>query len=871
MMKKNILSMLISTTVASSLIANPIAAQAEVFYNVSRAMNHTKQADDTIQQVMNIHDRQRSHDLITLWIAPYGECDAQGDGSEGKPFCDISQASQKLDELYNQGKARGDVDIRFKTGNNRVYKPQVGKRFGSFTFSPTAGHVVRFIPDWYQNVKDLENITMDKMVNFKGNPRGVAQNRDSNVGIRIEPRVNRGGTYQISGLHFDTFINPLSFINTHVTTDNIVDANDPESVYKHLRYSKNAAFNHMLISHNYFDKIGSTYTDQGGNYISSSLRIWGVTNSVIKNNTFINGNAIPKEVGPSHVIYTYMSADNVYDNNTFKDNVYSGPKIRVSNDEIFMNNVFDHPKSGYPLILTGYQDIRFGKGGEQDNKLYAECKGLGPYYENLGNTFKQQNKVNFTNNKEQAYCTDSKRITDPMFVEGVQTGDFEYSIRWGEADTLGDEVKSYHVYVGNIDSKGYPVEKARLLKTVDATTRELTMTKDMLDKAGMKPGEDFYYYIVAEGNSGWTSGRTQHRMTINLDENYKGREHYHVARSEPFDRLDNGKKPEKTTFSYDLVSSQLDPTYGEKNVKTGEKVVQKLSLDKIPVYTTFKIDGKEFPGKVSVNAKTGELTVDTQGVEDGEYTINVEVQYGDWSKDTAPFILSIGDKQKDNPEENPEDNINDNPVEEQPEEEKDQDNQEDRDHINITEEVIEDENPVNKEENEKGEEENITDISTSDSFDKNKENSSNKEKSVVKDTTNKNITTDIDNQSEDKKKNQTDNDAIANTRIENRNDAYHKDSKEQKEDHQYENVDGILHNREDIQGIAQKENPNRKENNQTIPLQERDNRNYQPIIRNDYQNHQQSFIMKSYAGPSVHTGGEIEQQTLLEKIIGIFN
>lgn len=643
MMKKNMLSLIAATTVACSLL-NPITAQAEVFYDVSRATEHAQQADDTVKQVMQIHDRERSSDLVTLWIAPYGECDEQGDGSEGKPFCDISQASDALDTMYAQGKARGDVDIRFKTGDNRVYTPQIGKRFGSFTFSPTAGHVVRFIPDWYQNVKDLDTINDSKMVKYHGNKKGEAQGIDSERGISIAPKINRGGTYQVSGFSFDTFINPLKLTVSQTTKDSLVDGDDPRAAYKNIRHSKNSAINNVLISHNSFTNIGSTYTNQGKNYISASLRMWGLTNSLIKDNTFTHGSAIREETSRSHVIYNYMTADNVYEGNTFKDNEYSGIRVRLSNDEIMRNNTFDNPKSPDESIGTWYQGGMYGEGGSHDNNSYAECRGNGPYYKDLKNTFKQSNSVQIRILGDQKYCKDENRITAPLFAEGVQTGDFEYSIRWGESDTNGDGVKSYHVYVGDIDQDGKPIDKPKLVKTVNAKTRELTMTKSMLEKAGMKPGEDFYYYIVAEGNSGWTSARTQLRTVINLDAKYKGREHYNVARVESFDRLMGGKKPEKSTFSYDLVSSQLDPSYGEKNVKPGEKVVQKISLDKLPVYTTFAVNKEEFPGKISVNAKTGELTVDTQGVEDGEYTINVEVTYGDWSKDVAPFTLRIGNE-----------------------------------------------------------------------------------------------------------------------------------------------------------------------------------------------------------------------------------
>ena len=627
-------------------------------YNVQREEDHKQRADDTIQQVMNIHDRQRSHDLITLWIAPYGECDEQGDGSEGKPFCDISQASQKLDELYNQGKARGDVDIRFKTGENRVYKPQVGKRFGSFTFSPTAGHVVRFIPDWYQNVKDLDKMDDNKMVKYQGNKKGVSKSLDSEIGVSIAPKINRGGTYQVSGFSFDTFINPLKLTVPQTTKDPLVDGNDPQAAYKSIRHSKNAAINNALISHNSFKNIGSTYTEQGKNYISASLRMWGLTNSLIKNNIFTRGSAVREETSRSHVIYNYMTADNVYEGNTFKENEYSGIRVRLSNDEIMRNNTFDNPKSPDESIGTWYQGGMYGEGGSHDNKSYAECRGNGPYYKDLGNTFKQSNSIQIRSLGDQKYCKDEKRITAPMFAEGVQTGDFEYSLRWGEADTNGDGVKSYHVYVGNIDKNGNPVEEPIHFKTVDATTRELTMTKDMLEKAGMNPGQDFYYYVVAEGNSGWTSARTQHRMTINLDEKYKGREHYNVARSESFDRLQDGKKPEKTTFSYDLVAEKLDPTYGEQHIKPGEKISAKISLDKIPVYTKFNVKDDTFPGKISINQDTGELTVDTTGVDDGNYNIEVEIQYGDWSIDTAVLDLTVSEQQshedldnKDNSEE----------------------------------------------------------------------------------------------------------------------------------------------------------------------------------------------------------------------------
>lgn len=374
---------------------------------------------------------------------------------------------------------------------------------------------------------------------------------------------------------------------------------------------------------------------------------------LFSNNTITNSSALEEHQGGSHITYDYINSDGIYVNNIIDEFNYSGFQLRMSSDSIIMNNTFknsnkkpsNHPRySILPYekpIGTFYQGISL-----EDRPNFAECKNDGPYYENLNNTFDMAPpKVYIDNTKQQKYCENTNRITAPMFVEGVQTGDFEYSLRWGEADTNGDGVKSYHVYVGGLDSKGYPVEEPILLKTVDDTTRELTMTKDMLEKAGMKPNQDFYYYVVAEGNSGWTSGRTQHRMTINLDEKYKGREHYNVARSESFDRLHDGKKPEKTTFSYDLVAEKLDPTYGEQHIKPGEKISTKISLDKIPVYTTFSVKDDTFPGKISINQDTGEITVDTTGVDDGNYKIEVEVQYGDWSIDTAVLDLTVSEQQ----------------------------------------------------------------------------------------------------------------------------------------------------------------------------------------------------------------------------------
>lgn len=631
---------------ATSLLT-PAITHAQT-YNVQRAEDHKQRAEESIQQTMLIHDRERSKDLVTLWIAPYGECeDTTADGSENNPFCDISQASKALDSMYAQGKARGDIDIRFKTGKNRIYQPQVGKSYGTFTFSPTAGHVVRFIPDWYENIKDLENITDDKYIKFQGHDRSTTK-YESEVAFNIVPSLNRGGTFQVSGFSFDTFVDALRISSIIRETDG------NEDIKKNIKYGINASIDRPLISHNKFNKIGTTYTkakaEEKGTYvIAFSSKVENATNMLFSNNIITNSSALEEHQGGSHVTYDYINSDGIYVDNIIDEFDYSGFQLRMSSDSIIMNNTFknsnktpsNHPRYSIlpyeKAIGTFYQGISL-----EDRPNFAECKNDGPYYKDLNNTFDMAPpKIYIDDTKQQQYCENPNRITAPMFVEGVQTGDFEYSLRWGEADTNGDSVKSYHVYVGSIDSKGYPVEEPILLKTVDATTRELTMTKEMLEKAGMKPNQDFYYYVVAEGNSGWTSGRTQHRMTINLDEKYKGREHYNVARSESFDRIIDGKKPEKSTFSYDLVSSQLDPSYGEKNVKPGEKVVQKISLDKIPVYTTFTVNKEEFPGKVSVNNKTGELTVDTQGIEEGEYTINVTAQYGDWSKDVIPFVLKI--------------------------------------------------------------------------------------------------------------------------------------------------------------------------------------------------------------------------------------
>ena len=649
-MKKNILSILITASVSISLLS-PIVADAQT-YSVERAQDHKQRAEESMKQTMLIHDRERSQDLVTLWIAPYGECeDTTADGSENNPFCDISQASKALDSMYAQGKARGDIDIRFKTGNNRIYKPKIGESYGTFTFSPTAGHVVRFIPDWYENIKDLENIPDDKYIKFQGHDRNTTK-YESEVAFNIVPSLNRGGTFQISGFSFETFVDALRISSVIRETDG------NEDIKKNIKYGINASIDRSLISHNKFNRIGTTYTkakaEEKGTYvIAFSSKVENATNMLFSNNIITNSSALEEHQGGSHVTYDYINSDGIYVDNIIDEFDYSGFQLRMSSDSIIMNNTFknsnktpsNHPRYSIlpyeKAIGTFYQGISL-----EDRPNFAECKNDGPYYKYLNNTFDMAPpKIYIDDTKQQQYCENSNRITAPMFVEGVQTGDFEYSIRWGESDTNGDGVKAYHVYVGNIDSKGYPVEEATLLKTVNDKTRELTMTKDMLEKSGMKPGQDFYYYLIAEGNSGWTSGRTQHRMTINLDEKYKGREYYRVARSESFDRLIGGKKPEKSTFSYDLVSDKLNPSYGEKNVNTGAKVSQKISLDKLPVYTTFSIlDSEEFPGKVSVNAKTGELTVDTQGVKDGEYTINVEVQYGDWSKDVAPLVLRINNE-----------------------------------------------------------------------------------------------------------------------------------------------------------------------------------------------------------------------------------
>ena len=110
---------------------------------------------------------------------------------------------------------------------------------------------------------------------------------------------------------------------------------------------------------------------------------------------------------------------------------------------------------------------------------------------------------------------------------------------------------------------------------------------------------------------------------------------------ESWDRITGGKKPEKSTFNYDLVSHKVSPSYKSVKVKPGDKATQSVSLSKVPAYTTFSLKDSTFPKKVSIDPHTGKITADTAKVKPGKYTIDVNVQYGDWSHDTATFNLEV--------------------------------------------------------------------------------------------------------------------------------------------------------------------------------------------------------------------------------------
>lgn len=648
-MKKNTI---LACTALSLILPCVPAHAANDIYNISPASTPQQIKDSTSSQVMTIHDRERSSDLTTIWIAPRKDCNDKADGSKDNPVCDVSQASSILNNLYQQGKARGDVDIRFKTGKGVVYQPENGKRFGDFTFAPTAGHVVRFIPDWYNNIDDLKKINADNRINVKGYPASQSKNNDSGVGLSISPKSNKGGTYQISGFHFDNLVNPLKVITPQVTKDKISNSSDPEAIYKNIRHSQNAPIGNMLISNNVFDHVGDAYTAGGSNYISGAMRVWGATNMLIKDNTFINGKATSQNTSTSHVIYNYMTSGTVYEGNTFKNNNYSLIRARLSNDDVITGNNFSTSKSLFgkdkEVIGTWYQGYLYGKGGMRDNKSYAECKGDGPF--EFNNTFTGRHSTVLRNLRQQPYCTDTKRITAPMFLEGIQTGDKEYSLRWGDADTNGDGVKNYHVYVGKANKYGTPTSDVPVkVKTTSSSVHEATIDKSMFDKAGIKPGDNFHYYVVAESTSGWLSSRNQLKTSAFLDKTYQGRDNYNVARVESWDRIIDGKKPEKSTFNYELVSHKVSPSYKSAKVKPGDKATQSVSLSKVPAYTTFSLKESTFPKKVSIDPRTGKITADTAKVKPGKYTIDVDVQYGDWSHDTATLTLEVEEATVDKP------------------------------------------------------------------------------------------------------------------------------------------------------------------------------------------------------------------------------
>ncbi|RCK69128.1 hypothetical protein DT076_12340 [Desertihabitans brevis] len=81
---------------------------------------------------------------VEVFVAPRGQCDPDASGrSADAAVCDLEGAHRVVERLHEQGRARGDLTIRFAGG-----RYDMGTYYWRTWAQP--GHTLRFVPDWWE-------------------------------------------------------------------------------------------------------------------------------------------------------------------------------------------------------------------------------------------------------------------------------------------------------------------------------------------------------------------------------------------------------------------------------------------------------------------------------------------------------------------------------------------------------------------------------------------------------------------------------------------------------------------------------------------------------------------------------------------------
>lgn len=231
---------------------------------------------------------------LNIYVAP-AACSDRNDGhSEAQAVCSIKRANRIAHQAWDIGQARGDVNVLFAP--NVFSSPE-----SIWTFSAARNRYVRFVPSWYLTDEAIQNHNSSDFPTFNG-----AREKNTDRWLTIRPDINRGGSFQLTGLRVLNYRNGVFIDGGRIR---------PKAGQGLIR-NRQPSIRNATITDCVFERIGNKWAPPGKNIDYSVISPWNTDRINISRNIFRN---IENADGFAHLhaIYAYGSTNGVISNNTF--------------------------------------------------------------------------------------------------------------------------------------------------------------------------------------------------------------------------------------------------------------------------------------------------------------------------------------------------------------------------------------------------------------------------------------------------------------------------------------------------------------------------------------------------------------------------
>lgn len=442
-------------------------------------------------------------DTLNYYITVDGACnDANSGLSASQGLCTLKAASDKAEQAYSKGGARGDINVLYESG--KTYTKKIGSTAGvdMWRFAPVAGKAVT-----------ITSTGAEKPI-IKGNPQ--AKEAENARGLTIQPTKNRGGTFVVNNLEFRNLSDGV-LINGGV---NQTDVNGLNTLDNGVIMGTNAPIQNARITNNNFINMGTKYAPgrlvvkgvpKELNYMGNgALRFWNTDNLLISGNNFTNFYQ-KKHSNLSHVMYGYYSSNAKVENNNFRNTNSTVVHGRMGGNWSVARNVFRNTSSAE--ISTWYRGVGYSKASNPEYDRNMECRVNEPTTDGTNKyTFGFQRSIHGV--MQARWCTSPERIYAPTSVTYTSLTDGIKVDFSGATTNGGSKVVSHEVYATHAGKN--PVK----LGTVKGANGTFTVKNDALLKAGFKNKEEVTLFVSAVSDKGDKTGSTSNQFWFRVGEGF---------------------------------------------------------------------------------------------------------------------------------------------------------------------------------------------------------------------------------------------------------------------------------------------------------------------------------------------------------------